>query len=252
MWDQLKENYDKYDFFFIHFKKTDSYGEDGNFDAKVKVIETVDKWSVKLRELNPDVIVVTGDHSTPALLKSHSWHPVPVLLWGKNVRTDEVKQFGEKHCINGYIGRMPMKNIILIAMAVTVVANLGLALSNSWVALSIWRIFSGLPFAFMSVYVVLVSFMFSEKRRGSAVALAAGSAMLGMGGSQALSGYLVKVLGGNIGLYYLAAGLAVLAILFLLPAKIPVVKSPTGISGKDIRQVIGHKAILYTGITLMI
>ena len=144
------------------------------------------------------------------------------------------------------------KDIILIAMAVTVVANLGLALSNSWVALSIWRIFSGLPFAFMSVYVVLVSFMFSEKRRGSAVALAAGSSMLGMGGSQALSGYLVKVLGGNIGLYYLAAGLAVLAILFLLPAKIPIVKSPTGISGKDIRQVIGHKAILYTGITLMI
>jgi MFS family permease len=144
------------------------------------------------------------------------------------------------------------KDIILIAMAVTVVANIGLALSNSWVALSIWRIFSGLPFAFMSVYVVLVSFMFSEKRRGSAVALAAGSSMLGMGGSQALSGYLVKVLGGNIGLYYLAAGLAVLAILFLLPAKIPVVKSPTGISGKDIRQVIGHKAILYTGITLMI
>ncbi|MBN2320653.1 MAG: MFS transporter [Acidobacteria bacterium] len=144
------------------------------------------------------------------------------------------------------------KEIILIAMAVTVVANLGLALSNSWVALSIWRIFSGLPFAFMSVYVVLVSFMFSEKRRGSAVALAGGSAMLGMGGSQALSGYLVKVLGGNIGLYYLAAGLAVLSILFLLPAKIPVVKSPTGISGKDIRQVIGHKAILYTGITLMI
>ena len=144
------------------------------------------------------------------------------------------------------------KEIILIAMAVTVVANLGLALSNSWVALSIWRIFSGLPFAFMSVYVVLVSFMFSEQKRGSAVALAAGSAMLGMSGSQALSGYLVKVLGGNIGLYYLAAGLAVLAILFLLPAKIPLVKSPTGISGKDIRQVIGHKAILYTGITLMI
>ena len=144
------------------------------------------------------------------------------------------------------------KGIILIAMAVTVVANLGLALSQSWVALSIWRIFSGLPFAFMSVYVVLVSFMFSEQKRGSAVALATGSAMLGMGGSQALSGYLVKALGGYIGLYYLAAGLAVLAILFLLPAKIPVVKSPTGISGKDIGGVIGHRAILYTGITLMI
>jgi len=144
------------------------------------------------------------------------------------------------------------KEMILAAMAVTVVANLGLALSKSWVALSIWRIFSGLPFSFMSVYVVLVSFMFSEQRRGSAVALATGSGMLGMGASQALSGYLVKVLGGSVGLYYLAAALAVLAILFLLPAKIPVVKSPTGISGKDIRGVISHRAILYTGITLMI
>jgi AAHS family benzoate transporter-like MFS transporter len=76
--------------------------------------------------------------------------------------------------------------------------------------------------------------------------------MLGVGGSQALSGYLVKVLGGSVGLYYLAAALAVLAILFLLPAKIPVIKSPTGISGKDIRGVIRHRAIIYTGITLMI
>jgi MFS family permease len=144
------------------------------------------------------------------------------------------------------------KEIILAAMAVTVVANLGLALSQSWVSLSIWRIFSGLPFIFMSIYVVIVSFMFSEQRRGSAVALATGSAMLGMGGSQALSGYLVKVLGGSVGLYYLGAALAVLAIVFLLPAKIPVIKSPTGISGKDIRGVIGHRAIVYTGITLMI
>ena len=119
MWTQLKENYDKYDFFFIHFKKTDSYGEDGNFHAKVKMIETVDKWSAKLRELNPEVLVVTGDHSTPALLKSHSWHPVPVLLWSKYARADQATEFGERHCLAGYIGRMPMKNIILIAMANT-------------------------------------------------------------------------------------------------------------------------------------
>jgi AAHS family benzoate transporter-like MFS transporter len=144
------------------------------------------------------------------------------------------------------------KELILAAMAVTVVANLGLALSKSWVTLSIWRIFSGLPFSFMAVYVVLVSFMFSERRRGSAIALATGSGMLGVGGSQALSGYLVKVLGGSVGLYYLAAVLAVLAILFLLPAKVPVIKSPTGISGKDIGGVLRHKVILYTGITLMI
>ncbi len=119
MWTQLKENYDKYDFFFIHFKKTDSYGEDGNFYSKVKMIETVDEWSAKLRELNPEVLVVTGDHSTPALLKSHSWHPVPVLLWSKYARADQVTEFGERNCLAGYIGRMLMKNIILIAMANT-------------------------------------------------------------------------------------------------------------------------------------
>jgi 2,3-bisphosphoglycerate-independent phosphoglycerate mutase len=119
MYQQLKDNYDQYDFFFIHFKKTDSYGEDGNFDAKVKVIETVDAWSVKLRELNPDALVVTGDHSTPSVLKSHSWHPVPALLWSSKeyARTDEVSQFGERFCRQGYLGRMPMKNVLLIAMA---------------------------------------------------------------------------------------------------------------------------------------
>jgi 2,3-bisphosphoglycerate-independent phosphoglycerate mutase len=119
MWQQLKENYDDYDFFFLHFKKTDSYGEDGNFDAKVKVIETVDEWSARLREINPEVLVVTGDHSTPSLLKSHSWHPVPALLWSSKglARQDSVMQFGEQTCIQGNIGRMPMKNILLIAMA---------------------------------------------------------------------------------------------------------------------------------------
>jgi 2,3-bisphosphoglycerate-independent phosphoglycerate mutase len=119
MYQQLKDNYKKYDFFFIHFKKTDSYGEDGNFENKVKVIESVDQWSAKLRELNPEVLVVTGDHSTPALLKAHSWHPVPALLWSSQgyARTDEVTKFGERECMRGYLGRMPMKNILLIAMA---------------------------------------------------------------------------------------------------------------------------------------
>jgi 2,3-bisphosphoglycerate-independent phosphoglycerate mutase len=119
MYQQLKDNYEKYDFFFVHFKKTDSYGEDGNFENKVKVIESVDQWSAKLRELNPEVLVVTGDHSTPALLKSHSWHPVPTLLWSSQgyARADEVTKFGERDCLRGYLGRMPMKNILLIAMA---------------------------------------------------------------------------------------------------------------------------------------
>ena len=77
----LKNNWKKYDFFFVHIKKTDSYGEDGNFDSKVKIIEQVDSMIPLLLDLNPDVILITGDHSTPSLLKYHSWHPVPVLLY---------------------------------------------------------------------------------------------------------------------------------------------------------------------------
>ncbi len=119
MYEQLAENYDTYDFFFIHFKKTDSYGEDGNFEAKVKVIEEVDTWVKKLDQLNPDVLVITGDHSTPAVMKSHSWHPVPALLHCRNGfgRIDHTSSFGEMQCGQGGLGRMLMKNIILEALA---------------------------------------------------------------------------------------------------------------------------------------
>jgi 2,3-bisphosphoglycerate-independent phosphoglycerate mutase len=119
MFDQLKENYEKYDFFFVHFKKTDSYGEDGNFDAKVKVIEEVDQWIKNLDQLNPEVLLVTGDHSTPAILKSHSWHPVPALLHCRNGmgRIDLTDSFGEHHCAQGGLGRMPMNQIIMEALA---------------------------------------------------------------------------------------------------------------------------------------
>ncbi len=119
MFRQLKENYDTYDFFFIHFKKTDSYGEDGNFDAKVKVIESVDAWVAQLEALKPDVLLITGDHSTPAVLKAHSWHPVPALFYCENGlgRIDAQKEFGETACSLGALGRMPMKYIIFEALA---------------------------------------------------------------------------------------------------------------------------------------
>ena len=119
MYDQLVENYDAYDFFFIHFKKTDSYGEDGNFESKVKVIEEVDTWIKKLNNLNPEVLLVTGDHSTPAVLKSHSWHPVPALLHCRNGygRIDQTTSFGETACGQGGLGRMLMKDIILEVLA---------------------------------------------------------------------------------------------------------------------------------------
>ncbi len=117
MWEQLKTNYENYDFFFIHFKKTDSSGEDGDFTKKVKVIEEVDTWVARLRELNPAVLVVTGDHSTPSALKNHSWHPVPTLLWSQNCRPDGVSVFGERHCAQGYIGRMATKHLMMLSLA---------------------------------------------------------------------------------------------------------------------------------------
>ncbi len=117
MWEQLKKNYNQYDFFFVHFKKTDSYGEDGNFEAKVKVIEEIDQWAGQLRQLNPAVIAITGDHSTPSWLKSHSWHPVPAILWSANSRPDEVTRFGERYCRSGYLGRLATKHLVMLCLA---------------------------------------------------------------------------------------------------------------------------------------
>jgi 2,3-bisphosphoglycerate-independent phosphoglycerate mutase len=117
MFEQLKAHWDSHTFFFVHFKKTDSTGEDGNFTKKVHVIEEIDQWVGQLRELKPDVLVVTGDHSTPSALKAHSWHPVPALLWSQYCRPDEVTQFGERYCANGYIGRMQTKYLILLSLA---------------------------------------------------------------------------------------------------------------------------------------
>ena len=113
----LKENYTKYDFFFLHVKQTDAAGEDGDFDRKVKAIEQVDRAVPELIGLEPDVIVVTGDHSTPALLKGHSWHPVPALLYSRWCRPDAVSQFGESSCLAGGLGRLPATQIMPLAMA---------------------------------------------------------------------------------------------------------------------------------------
>ncbi len=115
--DTLEQHWDQYDFFFIHFKYTDSRGEDGDFAAKVKVIEEIDGYMNRIRALRPSVLVVTGDHSTPALLRSHSWHPVPLLLWGATVRPDECVTFGERSCMRGGLGHLLAKEIMPLAMA---------------------------------------------------------------------------------------------------------------------------------------
>lgn len=113
----LADCYSKHDFFYIHVKESDSAGEDGDFNRKVKVIERVDSALSKLLKLRPEVIVITGDHSTPALLKGHSWHPVPILLYSQWCRRDKAKEFSESACASGGLGRLHGTDIMPIAMA---------------------------------------------------------------------------------------------------------------------------------------
>jgi len=113
----LEQHWNDFDFFFVHVKKTDSYGEDGNFDAKVHVIETVDEVIPRILALQPGALIVTGDHSTPALLRSHSWHPVPTLLWSKRAIPDQVQSFGERACASGHFGLFHATTLIPQAMA---------------------------------------------------------------------------------------------------------------------------------------
>ena len=113
----LREYWEEYDYFFFHVKKTDSAGEDGDFARKVEVIEHVDEVVVPaIVALDPDVIIVTGDHSTPAALKSHSWHPVPTLLWSRHCCWDGVKEFGERACGRGSLGVFPAWDEIQLAL----------------------------------------------------------------------------------------------------------------------------------------
>lgn len=113
----LKENWDKYDFFFVHHKYTDSKGEDGDFNAKVAEIEKVDAFLPELLKLNPDVLIITGDHSTPAFLKSHSGHPVPFLIHADDIRPDDVSHFGERSCAKGLWSNIPGEMLIRLALS---------------------------------------------------------------------------------------------------------------------------------------
>ncbi len=113
----FEESYNDYDYFYIHIKKVDSYGEDGNFEKKVEKIEEVDKIIPRIMELSPAVIAVTGDHSTPATYKAHSWHPVPVMIVSKWTRISNISAFNESECAKGDIGRIPTLYLTSLLLA---------------------------------------------------------------------------------------------------------------------------------------
>jgi 2,3-bisphosphoglycerate-independent phosphoglycerate mutase len=113
----LEKNWNEFDFFYLHIKNTDIAGEDGDFARKVSVIEEVDSLMPRLMALRPDVVIVSGDHSTPAVLKGHSWHPVPTLVYGRYVRPDDIPEFGERACARGSLGVLSAKHIMPLALA---------------------------------------------------------------------------------------------------------------------------------------
>jgi 2,3-bisphosphoglycerate-independent phosphoglycerate mutase len=108
---------ENHDYYFLHLKKTDSTGEDADFDRKVEAIEMIDQYIPQVMELQPNVLVVTGDHSTPALMGVHSWHPVPVIIHSQWARVDDVDAFDEYSCLRGSLGLRPGIHLMGLALA---------------------------------------------------------------------------------------------------------------------------------------
>jgi 2,3-bisphosphoglycerate-independent phosphoglycerate mutase len=115
--DTLEKAWRDYDFFYLHYKYTDSRGEDGDFQAKVAVIEEFDRFVPRALALKPDVLVVTGDHSTPSLLRAHSWHPVPTMLYSRYCRCDDAEQYSERACSRGGLGTILAADLMPLALA---------------------------------------------------------------------------------------------------------------------------------------
>jgi 2,3-bisphosphoglycerate-independent phosphoglycerate mutase len=113
----LAANWDAYDFFYLHFKKTDSRGEDGDFSGKVAAIEDLDTLVSRVMELKPDVLAVTADHSTPCALAMHSWHPVPLLLHSRFCRSSGAQRFDERSCAGGPLGLRPSVHLMPMLLA---------------------------------------------------------------------------------------------------------------------------------------
>lgn len=113
----LRERWEEFDFFFLHYKRSDSAGEDGDFRAKMAALEEVDAVIPGLCDLEPEVLMVAGDHSTPSVLRSHSWHPVPFLLRSHWAAPDRLPAFNERTCREGSLGLFPATEVLPLAMA---------------------------------------------------------------------------------------------------------------------------------------
>jgi 2,3-bisphosphoglycerate-independent phosphoglycerate mutase len=113
----LREHWQGYDFFFVHYKDTDKAGEDGDFDAKVAALERFDSFIPSIRDLGADVLVVSGDHSTPSVLAAHGWQPVPALVWSRYCGADPVTAFTERACAAGALGVLPAHHLMPVVMA---------------------------------------------------------------------------------------------------------------------------------------
>jgi 2,3-bisphosphoglycerate-independent phosphoglycerate mutase len=113
----LAKHFAEHDFFFVHYKPADAAGEDGDFDAKVRALEALDKHIPRLLDLKPDVLVVAGDHATPTVLKGHGWQPVPLLIHSAVTKGDGVQEFSERACRQGGLGVMPATGVMMLALA---------------------------------------------------------------------------------------------------------------------------------------
>jgi 2,3-bisphosphoglycerate-independent phosphoglycerate mutase len=113
----LRQHWDSYDFFFVHYKDTDKAGEDGDFAAKVAALERFDAALPTVLELAPDVVIVTGDHASPSILAGHGWQPVPVLIGSRYCGADPVTQFTERACATGTLGLMPSNTLMPLVLA---------------------------------------------------------------------------------------------------------------------------------------
>lgn len=113
----LEENFDNYDFFYLHIKETDSVAHKGDFDAKVEIFESCDPLFERATELDFDVIALTGDHCTPCVLGDHSWHPIPTALWSKTVLNGGVESFDERQVQRGTLGTVASRDLLPLALA---------------------------------------------------------------------------------------------------------------------------------------